>query len=124
MAEHTTLQVEGAPMQRGRTEAETVALNGWAVGTLVRGHEAWPTGEGVWTTWRITGIGEEMVLARTVRSDYTVDGVVRFDDRGRVGTDGGREHSVTFTCREWFEVSDSSIDPPASPPSSGGGPDD
>ena len=81
-------------MKRGSTDAETAALNGWGVGTFVRGHEEWADGRGVWTTWRLTAIGEESVLARTVRSEYT--GADRADDL-RVGY----EHLVTFRCREW-----------------------
>lgn len=84
-------------MTRGRTDAETVALNGWGVGTIVRGHEQWVDGRGVWTTWRITAVGEESVLARTIRKDYTGD-----DRESDLSVD--HEHLVTFDCREWSEV--------------------
>lgn len=94
-------------MRHGRTAAETAALNGWAVGTLVRGHEMWSDGVGVWSTWRITAIGEDSVLVRGVRRDFTHRGADRPTDWRR-----GVEHTATFTDRDWFEVSSADIDPP------------
>ena len=58
-------------MRRGGNAAETAKLNGWTVGTVVRGHEEWADGLGVWDTWRITAIGEDTVLVRTIRRDFT-----------------------------------------------------
>lgn len=83
----------------GRTDAETAALNGWTVGTVVRGHEQWADGVGVWSTWRITAIGEEQVLVRTIRRDYTGAGADRPPDLG-----ADPESAATFTGRNWSEV--------------------
>lgn len=99
---------KGAGMNRGRTEAETVALNGWSVGTLVRGHEQWADGVGVWTTWRITAIGEESVLVRGVYREYTGTGADRPDDDRE-----GMEHTATFKCREWTRVVPSDVPTPS-----------
>ncbi len=84
-------------MKRGRTDAETCALNGWTVGTHVRGHEQWADGVGVWSQLRITAIGEESVLVRGVRRDYT--GADRAPDLRT-----GPEHTGTFRYREWTET--------------------
>lgn len=86
-------------MKRGRTERETCDLNGWTVGTKVRGHEEWSDGRGVWTTWLITAMGESEVLARTVGSERTKNGEV-----GGMYRDNSREGLVTFRHREWSEV--------------------
>lgn len=85
-------------MKRGATEAETCALNGWVVGTLVRGHESWG-GAGVWTTWRITAIGEESVLVRTVHSEYTGEYAGRARPQIR-----SHEHMASFRHRVWTSV--------------------
>lgn len=87
-------------MKRGRTERETLDLNGWGVGTLVRGHEQWSDGRGVWSTWRITGLGDSTVLARTVLREYTQDGALT----GEVDEKTDHETTVTFDHREWAEV--------------------
>ncbi len=83
-------------MKRGRTDAETCALNGWQVGTQVRGHEQWADGVGVWSTWRITAIGEESVLVRSIGRTFTGRDADRPADM-RVGP----EHTGTFRHREW-----------------------
>ena len=73
-----------ARMVRGKTEAETCALNGWHVGTIIEGDEGYGP-----TRIRITAIGERIILARCVSCP------------GKVC----RESSWTLTCREWAEVS-------------------
>lgn len=89
-------------MKRGKDEADTARLNGWGVGTLVRGHEEWADGRGVWTTWRITAIGEDAVLAKAVRSEYT--GLERPPHEHEHDQRRQRDHTVTFALREWAEV--------------------
>lgn len=79
-----------------RSDAQIARDNGWDVGTVVQGHETWPDGLGVTTTWRITGIGEEMVLVKTIKAEY---------DDGRPDQNReGPEHSATFKFRNWTKV--------------------
>lgn len=88
-------------MKQGSTDAETCALNGWTIGTHVRGHEMWADGVGIWSTWRITAIGEDCVLVKGVKREYTGVGADRPNDL-RVGP----EHTATFRHREWTETPD------------------
>ena len=81
------------------TDAEIARRNGWKVGTVVRGHEQWADGVGVWSTWRITAIGEDSVLVRTIRRDFTGKGADRAPDLRT-----GPEHGATFKMRQWSEV--------------------
>lgn len=91
-----------ATTQRGRTDAETCLLNGWAVGTVLRGQEQWSGGEGVWTTIRITAIGEESILCRAIWNERTGPlGVTLSWDRR---TD--REGLWTLADREWNVAED------------------
>lgn len=100
------------PMKRGRTEVETCRLNGWEVGTRLRGHEQWSgvsagrLGErprdGVWTTIEITALGESTLLAKTVKVEYTLNGL----PTGEGYEDPHRENTWTLTGREWEEVTD------------------
>lgn len=84
-------------MKRGRTERETCDLNGWGVGTVLQGHEVWANGDGIWTTIRLTALGETAILARAIRSERTfADGSSEpIDDRV------DRESTWTLACREW-----------------------
>lgn len=50
-------------MLRGRTEAETCRLNGWIVGTVLVGDEGFGPEK-----IRITAIGDEAILARTIQT--------------------------------------------------------
>ena len=95
MSEYTA--EKDVPMKRGRTEVETAALNGWDVGTVLRGHERWGSGEGVWTTIIITALGESTLLAHCIRHERTdADGVVTSDIECY-----DREASWTLRHREW-----------------------
>lgn len=87
-------------MKRGRTERETCELNGWTVGTVLRGHETWGSGDGIWTTIRITAIGESIILARCLTHERTfADGTAEKNMRCN-----DRESTWTLTCRDWSEV--------------------
>ena len=70
-------------MLRGKTEAETCRLNGWGVGTVLVGDEGFGPEK-----IRITAIGEDAILARTIE---TGKGVAV--DR--------REGLWTLSLREW-----------------------
>jgi hypothetical protein len=65
-------------MLRGKTEAETVRLNGWKVGDILAGDKGY--GE---ETIRITAIGEILVLCCW---------------------NGHHEANTTFWCREWRKI--------------------
>lgn len=86
--------------KRGRTERETCDLNGWGVGTTLRGHEKWADGRGIWTTIRITALGEESILARTIREERTdPDGTITGDSPRP-----DREGTWTLDLRDWRPV--------------------
>ena len=90
---------ETVVMQRGATERETCDLNGWGVGTVLRGHEQW-RGGGAWTTIRITAIGEQLLLARCLRHEY-------HDAASRLVHDKVCDHGEstwTLSAREWSAV--------------------
>lgn len=85
---------------RGRTERETCDLNGWTVGTVLRGHEQWGDGRGIWTTIRLTAVGEETILARSIREERT-------DPDGSITSSGprrDREGTWTLGLRDWRPV--------------------
>ena len=72
-------------MKRGKTEAETLKLNGWGIGDILEGEEC-----GKLQRIRITTVGEELFLCRW---DYRCDG------------NFGPEHGSTTLCaREWEKV--------------------
>jgi hypothetical protein len=85
-----------AVMARGRTERETCELNGWDVGTVLRGHEKWRGGTGMWSTIRITAIGEQSILARCIRHEETAPAGIVSDHQC-----DHREAMWTLTSREW-----------------------
>lgn len=82
------------------SSAQMCRRNGWGVGTLLRGYEGYVDGRGVWTTIRLTAIGENHVLARTVRLErVNAEGVtVKVDDTER------HEGSWTLVYRNWAAV--------------------
>lgn len=90
---------EANPMKRGKTEVETCVLNNWNVGTVLRGHEQWSDGNGVWTTIRITAMGESHILARAIRIERTnpAGEVTEVSDRRAV------EGMWTLHFREWTD---------------------
>ena len=94
-------------MKRGRTEVETCRLNGWGVGTVLRGHESWADGAGTWSTIRITGMGEQTVLGRHIGHERTQDGVAS----PFVACNHQHESSWTFRHRDWVEVDDPTATP-------------
>ncbi len=77
-------------MKRGKTEVETLKLNGWGVGDILQGTETW--GDGTLNTDRllITAIGQEGFLCKW---DYRCDGVYEKE----VG-------NTTLTSREWRKI--------------------
>lgn len=86
MSIQTTNDTNGvsASMMRGETSAETCILNGWGVGTILRGSEGRGDDE-----IKITAIGERCILARW-----------RYRCEGGWGT----EHGTTLHAREWRRV--------------------
>ena len=72
-------------MNYGKTEAETLKLNGWSVGDILEGDE----GYGPDRIW-ITRIGQERFLCRW---DYKC--------QGQWGNESG---STTLSCRKWKRV--------------------
>ena len=74
-------------MLRGKTEAETVQLNGWRVGDILEEGE----GHGI-DRIRITAIGEENIFC------------VWYDRK--TGQPGGEMHT-TLSCREWRKINNS-----------------
>ena len=50
-------------MLKGKTEAETCRLNGWSAGTVLVGDEGFGPEK-----IRITALGEESILARTIET--------------------------------------------------------
>lgn len=73
-------------MKRGKTEAETLRLNGWGVGDVLEGDE----GHGP-DRIKITAIGDEFFLCHW---DYGATGEYQRESR-----------NTTLTCREWRKVS-------------------
>ena len=72
-------------MKRGKTEAETLTLNGWGVGDILEGEK-----DGSVRRILITAIGEELFMCRW--------------DKG-FGGDFGSEHGATILgMREWKKV--------------------
>ena len=75
----------GRGMKRGKTERETLELNGWGVGDILEGDE------GYGPQWLvITAIGEETFLCRW-----------------KYREDEGFRHeagNTTLTCRDWCKV--------------------
>jgi hypothetical protein len=53
-------------MRRGRSDAETCALNGWAVGQVLVGDEGYGP-----NTIQLTAIGERFVLAKLITGSIT-----------------------------------------------------
>jgi len=72
-------------MQRGKTEAETLRLNGWGVGDILEGDEGFGP-ERIW----IISVGQEYFLCRW---DRECNG--HFDRESR---------NTTLSCREWKKV--------------------
>lgn len=70
-------------MKRGQTEVETLRLNGWRTGDILKGDE----GRGM-DYILITAVGEERFLCR-----WLVD--------GKWGPESG---STTLVCRDWEKV--------------------
>jgi hypothetical protein len=71
-------------MKRGKTERETCDINGWGVGTHLVGDEGYGP-----TVIRITGLGEELLLAKVVSQS------------GRIQDHCYGESNWTLSCREW-----------------------
>lgn len=72
-------------MQRGKTEKETLELNGWGVGDILEGNEGYGPSRII-----ITAIGEERFLCRW--------------DNGCDGKFGRESGCATLTCRNWVKV--------------------
>jgi len=72
-------------MQRGKTEAETIQLNGWVVGDILEGDEGYGP-ERIW----ITCVGEDHFFCRW--------------DRKCDGQFGRESRNTTLSCREWKKV--------------------
>ena len=72
-------------MRRGKTERETLDLNGWTIGDILEGDEGYGP-----SLIKITAIGEELFLCRW---DYRKGG-------------GWQPESgqTTLSCREWKKV--------------------
>lgn len=79
-----TRGVSASGPMRGASSAETCILNGWGVGTILRGSEGRGDDE-----IRITAIGESCILARW-----------RYKCMGSWGT----ETTTTLHVREWRKV--------------------
>lgn len=73
-------------MKRGKTERETLELNGWGIGDILEGDEGHGPDRII-----ITAIGEEKFLCKW---DYKCKGEY---SRGESG-------STTLSCREWKKV--------------------
>ena len=73
-------------MLRGKTEAETLKLNGWCVGDLLEGNEY-----GIPERILITAIGEEKFLCRW---DYSCKG--KYEEK--------ESSNTTLSLREWKKV--------------------
>lgn len=97
-------------MLRGTTERETCTLNGWGPGTLLRGYEDWSDGRGVWTTIKITAVGEGSILARCVRHEKTTPDGETISDATCVD----REKTWTLNDRDWTAL-DTDADTTATP---------
>jgi hypothetical protein len=72
-------------MLRGKTEKETLYLNGWGVGTILEGDEGFGPDRII-----ITAVGEECFLCRW---DYKCT--------GKWSEESG---NTTLVCREWKRV--------------------
>lgn len=70
-------------MIRGKTEADTLRLNGWGVGDILEGDEGYGP-----QRIRITGIGEELFLCRWLYKKGWSD----------------ESGNTTLSCREWKKV--------------------
>jgi hypothetical protein len=72
-------------MKRGKTEKETLELNGWGIGDILEGDEGYGPDR-----IKITAIGEQRFLCRW---DYDCKGIFR-DESG----------NTTLQGREWEKV--------------------
>jgi hypothetical protein len=72
-------------MKYGKTEKQTLALNGWGIGDILEGD----AGHGP-NRIKITAIGEECFLCRW---DYKCTGIF-----------GAEDGSTTLTSRKWKKV--------------------
>ena len=72
-------------MKRGKTEVETLQLNGWGVGDILEGDEGYGPSRIL-----ITAMGEELFICRW---DYKIS--------GHYGSESG---NTTLKCREWTKV--------------------
>jgi len=72
-------------MKRGKTEKETLDLNGWGVGDILEGDEGYGPDR-----IKITAVGQERFLCR-------------WKHRDREGWEP-ESGNTTLTCREWVRV--------------------
>lgn len=72
-------------MKRGKTEKETLELNGWGIGDILEGDEGYGSDR-----IKITAIGEQRFLCRW---DYKCKGIFK-DESG----------NTTLASREWKKV--------------------
>ena len=87
-------------MKRGKTEKETLDLNGWGVGDILEGYEGYGPDR-----IKITSVGEELFLCRW---------------RNRKGEGWERESgNTTLICREWVRVYSSNVQGHQSQPGAG-----
>ena len=73
-------------MKRGKTERETIDLNGWKVGDVLEGDEGYGP-----QRVKITALGEEIFLCR-------------WDHRCN-GEFGEEKGNTSLSCRDWKKVS-------------------
>lgn len=78
-------------MKRGKTEKETLDLNGWGVGDILEGDEGYGPDR-----IKITAVGQERFLCRW-----------KYRNREEWESESG---NTTLTCREWVRVYSANVE--------------